>query len=426
METIRRVHISNKAASWLIFGAALAVRLAAVILSNLIPALRQYALWGDAVGYTQLAVNLLAEGNFRFFGGAATAFRMPGYPLFLALTYATNGSPIPTQLLQVASDLVVMLLVLRIVEFLFKDWLIGWLAAAVIAFHPVLILSTITLYPESLGVLFTTLALFLLLKFDGSLKSGLLAGAALSVAIYLKTNLLTVAGLMVLVVGLRSWFSGGIWSSLRATMPAVLLIGLTLLPWVIRNWLVMDAFIPTTTSNGVNMYRGNNPLADGGAASNQPYVLAGMSEVQSSREFSRQAWEWMWANPVQALRLLPAKAGRFVWPLALAASGTIQVNPPVFGLVLLLTLLFYGLAATGAWVAWRSGLKWELLLLLAPLTALFLLSLLSYGAVRFSLPAVPGLAVLTSVGFVSLLKRKTPLLANGRRPEQTKDVLSID
>jgi 4-amino-4-deoxy-L-arabinose transferase-like glycosyltransferase len=259
------------------------VRLFALVLSDLIPTLQPYVFWGDATGYTQLAVNLLTEGAFRFNGGTATAFRMPGYPSYLALTYATVGSPLIAQLFQIIADLVVMLCTLRISEYLFKDRSVGLIAIMVIAVHPVFILSSVTLYPESLGVLFTTLALLILLKSDNSIKKGLLAGAALSAAIYLKTNMLLVALAMLMVVGLKMYFSQGLKGFFKSTVPAILMIGLTMLPWVVRNWVVLGEFIPTTTSNGVNMYRGNNPLADGGAASNQPYVLPGMSEVESSK-----------------------------------------------------------------------------------------------------------------------------------------------
>jgi len=406
--SFQKFNIEYKAALWIIFVLALAVRLIALVLSSLIPALQRYIFWGDAVGYTQLAVNLLAEGSFKFNGGEATAFRMPGYPFFLALTYATVGSPFITQLLQIIADLVVMLCTLRISEYLFKDRVIGLLAMAVIAFHPVFILSTVTLYPESLGVLFTTLALLILVRSDNSIKSGLMAGTSLGASIYLKTNMLAVALLMLLVVGLKWFTSQGIKGFFKSTVPAILMIGLMMFPWIVRNWVVMGAFIPTTTSNGVNMYRGNNPLADGGAASNQPYVLPGMSEIESSKEFSRQAQEWIRANPVTFMRLLPAKAGHFVWLLALAASGTVQVNPLIFVILSILTVTFYGLVAVGGWLTYRLKLRWELALLLSPFLSLLFLSLLSYGGIRFSLPALPGLAVLMSVGSIYLVRRRFP------------------
>lgn len=409
MLSIQKYKIDYKGAVWIIFGLALAVRFVALVLSSLIPALQRYVFWGDAVGYTQLAVNLLTEGSFRFNGGEATAFRMPGYPFFLALTYATVGSPYITQLLQIIADLVVMLCTLRISEYLYKDRVVGLLAMAVIAFHPVFILSTVTLYAESLGVLFTTLALLILVKSDNSIKSGLLAGASLSAAIYLKTNLLIVALFMLLVVGLKWFSSQGIKGFFKSTVPAILMIGLVMFPWIVRNWMVMGAFIPTTTSNGVNMYRGNNPLADGGAASDQPYVLPGMSEVESSKEFSRQALEWIRANPLTFIQLFPAKAAHFVWLLALSASGTLQVNSVIFLFILILTVTFYGLVAVGGWMTYRLNLRWELALLLSPFITLLVLSLLSYGGVRFSLPAQPGLAILMSVGAMYLVRRKFPV-----------------
>jgi hypothetical protein len=88
----------------------------------------------------------------------------------------------------------------------------------------------------------------------------------------------------------------------------------------------------------------------------------------------------------------------------------------VFGILLLLTLIFYYLVMVGGWVTYRLDLKWELALLLAPFLSLLILSLLSYGGVRFSLPALPGLAILMSVGLMYLVRR--------RFPGQTEAVLS--
>lgn len=407
MEKAKDNH-SYKLAIWIIFSGALLIRLAAVAMSSLYPPVQRLVLWGDAGVYAQLAQNLLLDGTFHFSGGSATAFRMPGYPFFLALTFATLQTPIVAQLIHVAADLLVMFCTLRMAEYLFKSSLVSLLAIVILALHPILILSNVTLYAESLGLLSTTLALLVLLRSENRLSSGWLAGIALSVGIYMKTNLLLVAMFMVFVAGCK-WFSlQGIRGFVKAVFPPMLVIVLAMLPWVWRNWVVMDAFIPTTTSNGVNMYRGNNPLADGGAASDQPYVLPGMSEVESSAEFSRQAWEWIRANPGTFIRLLPAKAWHFVWPLALSASGTIQANALLTGVLFLITLVFYLLAAAGTWVCFRQSLVWEVLLILSPFIALLGLSLLSYGGIRFSLPALPGLAILTSAGLVLVLYRRLP------------------
>ena len=265
---IRNYLVNYRTAAWVIFGIALALRAIALVFSNLIPELTRYVFWGDATGYVQLAVNLLTEGSFRFQGGSASAYRMPGYPIFLVITYAPIGSPVVAQFFQILADLLVLYFVLNISDFLFKDKLVGLIAITIIAIHPIFILSTIFLYPETLTILFTTIALSILLKSANSLKSGLLAGAALSAAIYLKTNMLLVATVMLLVFGLKWFFVQGGRGFFKAFVPAILVIGLMMLPWVVRNWLVMGEFIPTTTSNGVNMYRGNNPLVDGGSASN--------------------------------------------------------------------------------------------------------------------------------------------------------------
>jgi hypothetical protein len=56
--------------------------------------MQAFAEGGDAIGYTQLARNLLSHGSFRFDLGSPSAFRMPGYPLILAVTYVMWQTPL--------------------------------------------------------------------------------------------------------------------------------------------------------------------------------------------------------------------------------------------------------------------------------------------------------------------------------------------
>jgi hypothetical protein len=164
----------------------------------------------------------------------------------------------------------------------------------------------------------------------------------------------------------------------------------------------MRAFIPLTTSNGVNLLGGNNPESNGGYVFSDPYVLPNMSESESDREYTRRAMDWIKSNPASFVKLLPSKAARFVWPLSLGTSGYIVVPRTVFALVLSITLAFFGLAVFGTWQLVVKKRFLETALLLTPFVCLLLTSLLTFGAARFALPAFPTLAVLASLGFEGL------------------------
>ena len=92
------------------------------------------------------------------------------------------------------------------------------------------------------------------------------------------------------------------------------MVGL-LLPWTWRNARLFHAFLPLTTSAGVNLVGGNNAQADGGFVWSGPYVLTGMNEVDSQRQYTTLALDWIKSNPLAFLRLLPREGSPL--PLAL-------------------------------------------------------------------------------------------------------------
>jgi hypothetical protein len=123
-----------------------------------------------------------------------------------------------------------------------------------------------------------------------------------------------------------------------------------------------------------------------------------MSEVESDFVLKRRALEWIRSNPGDFIKLLPAKAVRFFWPLALGTSGYITVPTIVFWLVLIVSVIFYGLVLYGIWYLTSIKCYWDVIVLVTVPIVLLLLSLYSFGASRFALPAFPALAILASLG----------------------------
>ena len=70
-----------------ILGIALLFRLLALFFSSKNVYFHRYIMGGDAVGYIQLAHNIVSYGFFGFNPENPTAFRMPGYPIILAVFY---------------------------------------------------------------------------------------------------------------------------------------------------------------------------------------------------------------------------------------------------------------------------------------------------------------------------------------------------
>ncbi len=389
-------------ASLLILGLLISLgsfaRLVALSLYARIPQLLRLVEGGDALDYVQLARNL-ASGVFRFDGGTATAYRMPGYPMVLAALDAVGSHPLAVQVVQILVDAIVVASVYVMTKRLTANPTIAVVAAAFVAVNPILIATSISVYPETLAIGCVTEAEFALLS--GRLRgaAGAAMAAALGIGLYLKPSLAILAGAMCLCFAWRYWprekrINRRI---VVALLPFVLLAGM-LAPWVVRNARVFHAFVPLTTSAGINLYGGNNPQADGGFVWSGPYVLPGMSEVDSQREFSQRARSWISDNPTAFAVLLPAKAGRFLWPLAFSISGVVSLPSVAFIAVLLGTVLFWGLVALGIRRLLLCGQAWQAAILILPQVTLLAVSLVTYGGTRYSLPAFPCLAILAASG----------------------------
>ncbi len=128
-----------------------------------------------------------------------------------------------------------------------------------------------------------------------------------------------------------------------------------------------------------------------------------MSEVENSRQLTERAGEWIRSNPIQFLSLLPRKAGRILSPLALGTAGAIRV--PILANTLLNLMLsgVYLWVLVGAAVLLRRRQFREVVVLSAVPLVLIAMSLITFGATRFFIPAYASLTVLGSHGLAASL-----------------------
>lgn len=183
---------------------------------------------------------------------------------------------------------------------------------------------------------------------------------------------------------------------------AVLLAGyvLAMAPWWIRNARLFGHFVPHSTHLGHHLWETLGPHATGGPCCDTiPYPIdypaPGFSEVEWDRGLQKLAWANVRRDPGVVPRLALIKLPRLWSPIP---------NDPDHRTTLLVTvsLLSVGpmllLAPLGLW-RHRQRL-WELWPLWAPALYLTLLhSTISYGSVRYRLPAEPLLLVACALAF---------------------------
>ena len=224
----------------------------------------------DSRAYYALSKALYTEQSF---GGPE--FRdssdwSPGAPfLYAAAFYATGGARegtarIVEALLGIATILVVFALGWRLGGRDLGRW-VGLFAAFAVAVYPPFIHTTGELMSEPPAML--TLPAAILAFLWASEREGtwpwLVPGFLFGLTAMFRPEYLLVAAVFVAFAGIREWRRRG-WR-LGLAGAAVLLVALVLpiLPWTIRNVVVLDRVVPISTGGGKALYVGTYLPADG-------------------------------------------------------------------------------------------------------------------------------------------------------------------
>ena len=237
---------------------ALALRVF-VVLENRI----EYAPLTDALQFDQIATSL---SNGEGFGNhtvppavGSSAFRAPGYPVFLGAVYALFGEHSWTMARLANAVLGVGVVgLLGLVASQLLNRRIAAVAMVMAAVHPAMVLVGSSLQLEPLLVVLCLGALAATLQHRRAargLRWPLLAGVLLGLAVATReVGLLALPSLVLLLWSSRARGVGR-WSRSAVTAPLVLATScvLVLTPWTVRNVLTFDALVPVSTSAGYGL-----------------------------------------------------------------------------------------------------------------------------------------------------------------------------
>jgi 4-amino-4-deoxy-L-arabinose transferase-like glycosyltransferase len=225
----------------------------------------------DSIGYARIAKNLYRTGSFEE-GGVRTHTQepsnySPGLPLFVSGLYFVTGG-VHLELARIVLALIGSLAVLfafLIGSRLGGPWA-GLVAGLVVCFYPALLQYQGMLMTEPLA---TTLLGAALLAFlwagDGRGVWGwALPGLLLGLLALVRPEYLLFGLLAVPLVLLRGWRASGGWAQgALAALLASLAFLLPIVPWTVRNAIVLDRFVPISTGGGKALYVGTYLPADG-------------------------------------------------------------------------------------------------------------------------------------------------------------------
>lgn len=180
----------------------------------------------------------------------AHAPRLHAY--LLAIVYfITNGSSAGPPILNFLFDGLTAAVIFRAGTYLGGDKRLSAVAALSYLLWPHVMLNSVFAQKESLACLLVTSACYLLLRawIEGKIQTiryGILLGL---LGFTQPAFFLMVGGLQLILF----WRLRAI-AVVRTIALTSLTATLTLLPWIIRNWILLDGFVPLTTGAGMNMY----------------------------------------------------------------------------------------------------------------------------------------------------------------------------
>lgn len=212
-----------------ILAAALAIRVAWVL------ATPDYRLVHDALDYNRHAISIANGDGFALSYGRETAFRPPAYPIFLAGVYWLFGPSL--EWARLANALVGTGIVALIGVICAQVWTsrIALIAMALGAVYIPLILVGQSVMSEPLFVLCLLGAIACAIR-----RWPVAAGVLMGLAVLGRANAL------ILLLPLA-------WAVWKGPKPAVIMVvacALTIVPWTVRNALVLDHFVPVSTQLG--------------------------------------------------------------------------------------------------------------------------------------------------------------------------------
>ncbi len=267
--------------------------------------------------YDVYAQNLLDTGVYGRTAGVPDAAIPPLYSYALAAAYALIGRGyLQVGLFHILLDMASITMLYHIGKRLLPqgDW-VGAVAGLFYACYPYLVFQNLTLIdtPFFMFLLHTLVLLVVLLRQRATLdrRTWLLA---LSGGVVLGLSMLArpITAPLALLVALWFLFRLSFWQTILRLLPVAVISALVLLPWIVRNFTVFDAFVPMTTTSGANFWQGNSEFT-------VRYFRAGYDVQWTSPELttadrnSREADAERFALAAQWLRENPDKIPELLW-----------------------------------------------------------------------------------------------------------------
>ncbi len=350
---------------------------------------------GDSAAFWSFAEGIASGSGFRSSIEPWLADRPPLYPYFLAGVFLLFGkAPLTVFIVQALLGAVSAFVFYFAARRMLTD-LESLFAASLFAIFPPFLLFTKQNLAEAIYIPIWVGLLFCLLTIcQRPEKKYLLAAGLLLGLLALARREALFLGILTVIFLLRSHSSFNAWRKVFQLSTVIFVLALlTVLPWLLRNQLVLGRPI-LSSSGGINFMVGNNPLAEGAYTpppTSWQQQFVGLGELARDQKATDLSMQWIRENPADFVRLLPKKLMVLWGPahnLVLDGADWFLLFFAAFGFM----RLFQQQSHRGA-IAVVS---------LLPLLTTTLIGLIFVGAWRYRLIVYPGLILLAAYGFGQL------------------------
>lgn len=353
-----RAHVRANPRIWAVLAVAFVLRVAWLLYARPEPI-------SDFNDYRTLARDMLDHGQFGY--PEPTSFFLPGHPTFLAFLMLFSRSALWLGFGMVALSTAACGLLYLVARRIFDDGLRPLLAAGACAVSPSFIFFSPVLATEHLFVVFMLLALLMALRLgDRPVVSAVAAGAFLGLAVLTRGESLFYVPAVLAVL----WFGRVVADRGRKLLLAGLVLVATvavILPWNIRNQVVVGGGTGLSASGGINFYTAHNDSGFYGVPPTSP--LDGLDAVAANSLGWELGLEYVREHPLSLVRnVRPGTTALFrdpdyalFWSTHLPKGPSDQTPPlkelrflGVSGNALRLGATAFLVLSAASLIAWRS------------------------------------------------------------------------
>lgn len=391
----------------------------------------------DPVLYLDAGASIAEGRGYTSLLGEPTAYYPPGYPFFVGLlTWVADATGLDEHVVTVIGVAQALLGGVTAAVVLWIGWKLAapWGTAAAkvtgvgagvaVAVWPNLVIHSGLVLSETLFLaLYAVLLAAVVAWSTGAFASRqvtlvvvMVASGALATWVRPQSVVLLVPAVAVawltMRVDRRRLVQGVAWLALGVMVAVV--------PWALRNAVVLDAFVPMSTNTGDNLCIGFNDRADGTfeiseeCATDGRYVDGADVEVARDAELRDRAISWIVANPGSVPRLALQKLsatfvldtdGVAAWESYGADRHLEDRSRSVARwLANAAWWLVAALGVGGTWLSWRDErTRLVAVVLLAAGATTVITPVFFFGDQRFKMPLVPVIAAMAGVAIAWLI-----------------------